>query len=147
MENSLKQLQSENYSLREYIIHLQSRLLDAQGEFPQPPQNLNLAHPHQAQQHAAPSAPAHAPPRVANSSEPVSITDVTPGVGTPLAAVAQAVAGLTRGDHIMTDREPFPGAKTYIDKPSTTEDARAAEEISRQLRAEAAADSMPQAPM
>ncbi|CAK7232929.1 hypothetical protein SBRCBS47491_008436 [Sporothrix bragantina] len=45
MENSYKITQSENYALREYIIHLQSRLLDAKAELPQPPANLNLAAP------------------------------------------------------------------------------------------------------
>ncbi|CAK7204753.1 hypothetical protein SEUCBS139899_007513 [Sporothrix eucalyptigena] len=45
METQFKITQSENYALREYIIHLQSRLLDAKAELPQPPANLNLAGP------------------------------------------------------------------------------------------------------
>ncbi|KIH90302.1 bzip transcription factor [Sporothrix brasiliensis 5110] len=45
METQFKIIQSENYALREYIIHLQSRLLDAKAELPQPPANLNLAGP------------------------------------------------------------------------------------------------------
>lgn len=45
MENQFKITQTENYALREYIIHLQSRLLDAKAELPQPPANLNLAAP------------------------------------------------------------------------------------------------------
>ncbi|CAK7269193.1 hypothetical protein SEPCBS119000_003446 [Sporothrix epigloea] len=45
MENAYKMTQSENYALREYIIHLQSRLLDAKAELPHPPANLNLAAP------------------------------------------------------------------------------------------------------
>lgn len=45
METAYKITQSENYALREYIIHLQSRLLDAKAELPQPPANLNLASP------------------------------------------------------------------------------------------------------
>ncbi|OAA64250.1 bzip transcription factor [Niveomyces insectorum RCEF 264] len=45
MENQFKLIQSENYALREYIIHLQSKLLDAKADLPQPPPNLNLAAP------------------------------------------------------------------------------------------------------
>jgi hypothetical protein len=49
-----KNLQTENYQLREYIIHLQSRLIEAHGEFPQPPPNISLSlnqhHAHQQQQ-------------------------------------------------------------------------------------------------
>ncbi|UKZ60101.1 uncharacterized protein TrAtP1_001387 [Trichoderma atroviride] len=37
LEHSYKSMQSENYALREYVIHLQSRLLDTQGEFPPAP--------------------------------------------------------------------------------------------------------------
>lgn len=46
LEENYKAIQSENYSLREYIIHLQSRLIESQGEYPQPPPNVNLNHPH-----------------------------------------------------------------------------------------------------
>lgn len=56
MNDSLKASQAENYSLREYIIHLQSRLIESQGDFPQPPPNVNLAHPHSRIQHHAPIA-------------------------------------------------------------------------------------------
>lgn len=45
LEDNYKAIQTENYSLREYIIHLQSRLIESQGEFPQPPANVNLSHP------------------------------------------------------------------------------------------------------
>ncbi|SZF00525.1 unnamed protein product [Blumeria hordei] len=57
MNDSLKASQAENYSLREYIIHLQSRLIESQGECPQPPPNINLTHPHSRLEHHAPVAP------------------------------------------------------------------------------------------
>lgn len=38
-------MQSENYQLREYIINLQSRLLDTQGEVPEVPGNIDLSQP------------------------------------------------------------------------------------------------------
>jgi hypothetical protein len=48
LEDNYKQIQSENYSLREYIIHLQSRLIDNGDQaIPQPPPNVNLGHPQQ----------------------------------------------------------------------------------------------------
>jgi hypothetical protein len=47
LEDNYKAIQTENYSLREYIIHLQSRLIESHGEFPQPPANVNLNHPRQ----------------------------------------------------------------------------------------------------
>ena len=56
-----KALQAENYGLRDYIINLQSRLLESQGEFPQPPSNIELPHPRAPgqpnQQIPAPTAP------------------------------------------------------------------------------------------
>jgi hypothetical protein len=51
LEDNFKAIQAENYSLREYIIHLQSRLIESQGEYPQPPPNVNLTHPHARQEH------------------------------------------------------------------------------------------------
>jgi hypothetical protein len=44
LEENYKAIHAENYSLREYIIRLQSRLIESQGEFPQPPPNINLSH-------------------------------------------------------------------------------------------------------
>lgn len=41
-DGSFKTLQAENQALREYVIHLQSRLLDSHGAYPEPPPNLNL---------------------------------------------------------------------------------------------------------
>jgi hypothetical protein len=141
MENSYKQIQSENYSLREYVVHLQARLLDTLGEYPPPPSNVNLAHPHQHPHTSAPAAPQPI-------SNPPEAPQPAPGSATSLEVVAQAVAGLTRGEH-MNEREPYPGAKSYKSESgrSVEDEARAAEEISRQLQAESSPDGMPQAPM
>lgn len=80
MEHSYKTIQNDNYALREYVIQLQSRLLDVQGEVPQPPPNLQLPPP---------------PPRVAPHPSNNVIEPVTngPSAGS-LADVAAAVAGL-----------------------------------------------------
>ncbi|KAK3318430.1 hypothetical protein B0H66DRAFT_532935 [Apodospora peruviana] len=130
MENSYKVLQTENYSLREYVIHLQSRLLDAQGEYPQPPPNINLAHP-------------HAPPTVATAPEPTQPASVTPAPNS-LEVAAQAVAGLSRSEH-LAGRDAFPNK--YEPGARTDDDARTAEEITRQLQADGSAESLPTAAM
>lgn len=41
-----KTLQTENYQLRDYIINLQSRLLETQGEIPPAPAGVDLNRPH-----------------------------------------------------------------------------------------------------
>lgn len=45
MEENYKVLQAENYQLREYIIGLQSRLIDTQGDVPELPPNIDLSQP------------------------------------------------------------------------------------------------------
>ncbi|KAL8820675.1 MAG: hypothetical protein Q9223_001168 [Gallowayella weberi] len=42
LSDSFKALQAENYQLRDYIISLQSRLIESHGEFPQPPSNIDI---------------------------------------------------------------------------------------------------------
>lgn len=42
METSFRVLQSENYQLREYILNLQSRLLESDSSFPPAPSHINL---------------------------------------------------------------------------------------------------------
>ncbi|KAH8689935.1 hypothetical protein BGW36DRAFT_65008 [Talaromyces proteolyticus] len=45
LSESYKALQAENYQLREYIIGLQSRLIDSQNEVPALPENIDLNQP------------------------------------------------------------------------------------------------------
>lgn len=113
MEQTFKAMQSENFALREYVIHLQSRLLDLQVEFPQPPPNINLSQP------AAPPPP----PPTAGLEQASG-----PGVGTPLEAVAQAVAGLAAQEQITENQQAYPNRGE--------EDTRTADEINRQLQSE-----------
>ena len=125
MENQFKATQSENYALREYVIQLQSRLLGTQGEYPQPPPNINLSHPG----HPHPTqAPAPIPP---TRGPEVASSSAGPAAGTPLEAVAQAVANLERAEHPYSTKQP------------NNDDSRAAEEISRQLQG----DGIPTASM
>lgn len=124
MEGNLKGMQAENYALREYIISLQSRLLDAHGEYPQPPPNVNLAHPH-----AAP------PPVTTGGADPGSSNSAA-GAGTSLEVVAQAVAGLTRGDHLSEGSTEGPQYANRMKQDSGEADSRSNEDISRQLQSD-----------
>lgn len=57
LEESYKAIQNENYQLRDYIISLQSRLIESQGEDAVPPAPILITHqlPHQTAQQALPS--------------------------------------------------------------------------------------------
>jgi hypothetical protein len=50
LNSNFKAIQAENYQLRDYIINLQSRLLESQGEFPPPPSNVDGLHPGKTEQ-------------------------------------------------------------------------------------------------
>jgi len=63
LNNNFKAVQAENYQLRDYIINLQSRLLESQGEFPPPPSNVDGLHPGKAEQMMHNKAIAPLPPR------------------------------------------------------------------------------------
>lgn len=54
MEQNFRNLQNENYQLREYILNLQSRLLENKTELPPPPSHVHLS----SSAHAGPSAAA-----------------------------------------------------------------------------------------
>lgn len=124
MDQSYKQVQSENYALREYVIHLQSRLLDTQGEFPPPPPNVNLSHPHggaSSHQARAESQPHHE----------------NPAAGTPLEAVAQAVAGLAAQEQMEDDRMQYTSTDP-VKAEGNEEDTQTEEDIKRHLSEEGA---------
>lgn len=93
LSENFKALQSENYQLRDYIISLQSRLLESQGEYPQPPSNIDIPHPRSTgppnQQIPAPTAPM-------GSSAASQLQ----------ASAAQAVADMTGGRH-QQDESPY----------------------------------------
>lgn len=69
LSENYKAIQAENYQLREYIINLQSRLIDSQNEVPELPGNIDLSQP-RPQMSAAPSAPASAAQALAQSGLP-----------------------------------------------------------------------------
>lgn len=116
MEQQYKAMQSENYALREYVIHLQSRLMDVQGEIPQPPPNVNLQQP-------------PLPPPAAPMSGPEAAPS-NPGAG-PLEAVAQAVAGLAAQEQ-LAERQQFTN-KSFQPEQVKDETRRESDEIDTQL--------------
>ena len=54
LSDNFKAVQAENYQLRDYIINLQSRLLESQGEVPPPPSNVDGLQPGKAAQQGPP---------------------------------------------------------------------------------------------
>ncbi|OTA69429.1 hypothetical protein K449DRAFT_428878 [Hypoxylon sp. EC38] len=118
MEHSFKAIQNDNYALREYVIQLQSRLLDLQVELPQPPPNVNIGPPSAASTSARGAHATAAPEPSSNSNNAGTLADV-----------AAAVAGL---------RAREPSADGLYSKPAykaeANEDTQTAEEIRRQLQ-------------
>ena len=119
METNFKSTQAEVNDLRQYIFVLQSRLVDAIGEYPIPPPSLNIQP--LPQPNAATSA-APEPPQVAPATNPLEVA-------------AQAVAGLNNS---MASREHY---KAYEQAARAEEDARTVENI-RQL-ADTVPDGLP----
>lgn len=68
MSDNYRTLQAENFQLREYVINLQSRLLDSQGEVPELPGNIDLSQPRPDM----PVPPAGAGAAAGSSSGPAS---------------------------------------------------------------------------
>jgi hypothetical protein len=128
LEDNFKAIQAENYSLREYIIHLQSRLIESQGEYPQPPPNVNLTHPHARQEHMdhlhrhdAPVAPMAAMSQLQAS-----------------AARTLAAAGLNSGKHNQ-DEHSYEQHKRFKEN----DDSAAADELIRSQLTGGSADGLP----
>ncbi|KAI9645279.1 hypothetical protein NHQ30_006014 [Ciborinia camelliae] len=151
LEDNYKAIHAENYSLREYIIRLQSRLIESQGEFPQPPPNINLSHssshphPQQPQQrqmesldhmqrHEAPIAPM-APMAPMGSLQPA-------------AARTLAAAGLKHpGEEQQVQQQqqsyhPHPEAKRFKEDDVNDENLIRSQLASGQLNADGLPTSM-----
>ena len=128
METTIKQYQSENYALREYVIQLQSRLLETVGEFPPPPPNVNL-------NHAATAPPSQPLPAAAAATEAQQQQPESTTVSTPLEAVAQAVAGLAAQEQLSSEQRSQYTSGTFK-ADSHDQDTRSADEINRHLNSE-----------
>lgn len=131
LEESFKSIQGENYSLREYIIHLQSRLIESQGDYPQPPPNVNLSHPH---------ARNHDPH--AHRQEGAPVASMSMNALNPSAARSLAAASLNSAKHPQEEQNPYDHKRF---KESTNEDAADEDIIRSQLQA--SADGLPSNPV
>jgi len=99
LHESFKAIQQENYQLREYIINLQSRLIESQGDVPPLPSNINLQDPSRVN--------LQDPSRV----NPIGMPDGMPHhVGAPTAAMTgSSMAGLhASAQQAVTDRKGGP---------------------------------------
>jgi len=120
VEANFKTIQEQYHLVRDYALLLQSHLMEARGDYPPPPPNLNLGPPH-----GLPSAFGSDGTSTAAGSNAIDVA-------------AQAVAGLNRSDQLAN--------RDYKYEHRVDDDARTAEEITRQL-AESASDGLPSGPM
>ncbi|KAK0643567.1 hypothetical protein B0T16DRAFT_392069 [Cercophora newfieldiana] len=111
LEASYKEMQQQYDLARDYALLLQSHLLEARGDYPPPPQNLNLGQPH--------GMPSGLP-----SAYGTDGTSATAG-SNAIDVAAQAVAGLNRSDQLA--------GRDYKYEHRVDDDARTAEELTRQL--------------
>ncbi|KAK4165963.1 putative transcription factor kapC [Cladorrhinum sp. PSN259] len=136
-ESNWKIAQAENFALREYVISLQSRLIEVAGEYPPPPQSLHLA----LSQHPHPQAATGGP---LGRAEPPAPAPAQPHPN-PLEVAAQAVAGLSRSEHLTgRSADPYAGLRVLA---RSDDDVKTAEEITRQLQADGSQDALPEAAM
>lgn len=108
-----KRVQAENMSLRDYAITLQSRLVEVQGEIPQPPLNVNLDAPRED----------GLPPGIANAlalqgisaddDETMDTNDSDVAVADTAGPGPGAVAGLAQGMPAPS-RAPVANAATQL---------------------------------
>ncbi|KAK0111352.1 hypothetical protein ONS95_001713 [Cadophora gregata] len=111
LEDNYKAIQTENYSLREYIIHLQSRLIESQGEYPQPPPNVILNHPPRHDQH---------PEHIQQQHHDAPVAPMAPMNQLQASAARNiAAASLQSGKHSQESRE-YEESKRY---KQSTEDS------------------------
>ncbi|KAH9909081.1 hypothetical protein F4778DRAFT_793120 [Xylariomycetidae sp. FL2044] len=124
LEHSFKVIQNDNYALRQYVIDLQSRLIELHADLPQPPPNVNISPPAAVVPATGVMKAAHPAAAAAESNGPAPSSS---SAGT-LADVAAAVAGLKQAN------EGFYSKPNY--KQEAAEEAHTAEQISRQLQQE-----------
>ncbi len=106
LNENYKAVQAENYQLRDYIINLQSRLIESQGEFPQPPSNIDLPNPRSSD------------PTMHHHQQPHQIPAPTAPMGSSSvshlqASAAQAVADLGTAKHHHEEAAYLSGAADY----------------------------------
>ena len=100
MIGNYKAVQQENFQLREYIIQLQARLLEAHSDVPPPPAQIDLTNPPQRPVEA-PATSAPTAQMMSNAVEELQIA----------AAAAEHVAGITTGNSGNEQEHPSSSGK------------------------------------
>lgn len=125
-----KNLQTENYQLRDYIINLQSRLLETQGEVPPAPAGVDLSNrPHaelptlnpnlQQQQHQQQSEQQHAQQQSPSSSNNGGLSERQIG---ELQMAAQAAAAAQNGSNAAKHAAQFDAGDYSAEKRQKIEE-------------------------
>jgi len=142
VESSWKAVQAEHFALREYVLQLQSRLIEVAGEYPPPPSSLHLTlsqHPH-PQSVSGGSLGRAEPPAAAGPPPPPPPPQPQPN---PLEVAAQAVAGLSRSEHLAgRGTDPYAGLRVL----ARSDDDVKVEDITR-LQADGSQEALPEAAM
>lgn len=121
-----KALHAENFQLRDYIINMQSRLLELQVEVPELPENIDLSQPRPELPIPSPPAPPH--PITADES-PSQPSSAAPPVTDDLNSLNRiAVAGLGMRKHPNDDSNYM--ANVDVKRPRHDEDAEEVPEAS-----------------
>lgn len=120
MSENYKALQAENYQLREYIISLQSRLIDSQNEVPELPPNIDLSQPRPDPTAASGTTPGVAP-AAPGTAPAVPVT-------APGAAGAVPVATPVTSAPVTT---PAASTATAQGQPSATPSSTSGEDLNR----------------
>lgn len=94
MEASFRQVEEQYRLVRDYVLLLQSHLMEARGDYPPPPPNLDIAPPH--------GLPAAYGPDGTSTAAGSNAIDVA----------AQAVAGLNRSDQLASRDYKYDDART-----------------------------------
>ncbi|KAF1921128.1 hypothetical protein BDU57DRAFT_509755 [Ampelomyces quisqualis] len=126
-----KTLQTENYQLRDYIINLQSRLLETQGEIPPAPAGVDLNRPHG--EPASLSQPQPQPPQLHPQPEQAPQQQQSPSgnnngglserqIG-ELQMAAQAAAAAQHGPSVNHKHTASQGAYDYSEKRQNMDDS------------------------
>ncbi|KAI4206810.1 MAG: hypothetical protein LQ346_000872 [Caloplaca aetnensis] len=126
LSDNFKVLQAENYQLRDYIISLQSRLIESQGEVPQPPSNIDIS-PHRQSNQPGQHVPA---PTAPMGSSTVS----------QLRASAARVIDLSSGQHEVHDADRISDGSPAANRATADPSSRANDGFSSHQRSGSGAE-------
>ncbi|KAI9683961.1 MAG: hypothetical protein M1829_004296 [Trizodia sp. TS-e1964] len=116
LAETLKASQAENYQLRDYIINLQSRLIETQCDFPPAPSNIDLHNPHPI--NVSMPGDSNSQQSQAYTQQHVSASNTSLGLGASTVSQLQASAaqGLAQPLQQQTQQQQQAGAKHHRDE-------------------------------